>query len=94
MIQLSLGLPVLCPLQGEVASLIDKYGVGMRYGTDTGKTLYDCLQSLTTDTALQKSMSQNARALYAERFSFEMVYGGLVKHLETLANSHVVHDHP
>jgi len=84
---LSLGLPILSPLQGEVASLIAEYGVGMRYGTDTGKTLHDCIQALKQDAALQKSMSQKARALYAERFSFEMVYGGLVKHLEKMANS-------
>lgn len=83
---LSLGLPILSPLQGEVARLINDYGVGMRYGTDTGKTLYECITVLQGDAALQKKMSQNARALYAERFSFEMVYGGLVKHLEKLAN--------
>ena len=82
---LSLGLPILSPLQGEVASLIEEHGVGMRYGTDSGKTLYDCIQILTHDFALQKSLSQNARALYAGRFSFDMVYGGLVKHLEKLA---------
>jgi len=79
---LSLGLPILSPLQGEVALLISKYGVGLRYGMDKGRTLYDCIQSLTKDLSLRKSMSQKAYALYAERFSFEMVYGGLVKHLE------------
>lgn len=89
---LSLGLPILSPLQGEVASLISENGVGMRYGTDTGKTLHDCIQALLQDAALQKSMSQKARALYAERFSFEMVYEGLVKHLEKLARSWD-HDH-
>jgi len=81
---LSLGLPILSPLQGEVASLIADYGVGMRYGTDTGKTLHDCIQALMQDNTLQKTMAQNARSLYAERFSFEMVYGGLVKHLEKM----------
>jgi glycosyltransferase involved in cell wall biosynthesis len=90
---LSLGLPILSPLQGEVASLIAKHGVGISYGTDTGNTLYDCIQVLLQDIALQESMSQKARTLYAERFSFEMVYGGLVKHLELLANSRVVSDH-
>ena len=91
---LSLGLPILSPLQGEVASLISENGVGLRYGTDTGKSLYDCLESLTKDVALKRSMSQKARNLYAERFSFEMVYGGLVRHIEKLANSQVVHDYP
>jgi len=83
---LSLGLPILSPLQGEVASLIADYGVGMRYGTDTGKTLHDCIAALAQDTALQKRMSQNARSLYEKQFSFEMVYGGLVKHLEKMAS--------
>jgi glycosyltransferase involved in cell wall biosynthesis len=82
---LSLGLPILCPLQGEVASLITENGVGMRYGRDSGKSLHDCIQSLIVDAELQKRMSQKARALYAEQFSFDMVYGGLVKHLEKLA---------
>ena len=90
---LSLGLPILTPLQGEVASLIDEHGVGMRYGTDTGKTLHDCIQAVTSDTALQRNMSQKARELYDLHFSFEMVYGGLVKHLEKLANSRFNHDH-
>jgi glycosyltransferase involved in cell wall biosynthesis len=87
---LSLGLPILSSLQGEVASLISEHGVGMLYGADTGKTLHDCIQALMQDTTLEKRMSQNAGALYEARFSFEMVYGGLVKHLEMLANSRLV----
>jgi len=82
---LSFGLPILSPLCGEVASLIAENGVGMRYDTDTGKSLNDCIQTLVNDNALRKDMSQKARALYAKRFSFERVYGGLVKHLEALA---------
>ncbi len=91
---LSLGLPILSPLQGEVTSLISENGVGMRYGTDTGKSLYDCIRPLMQDADLQKRMSQKARTLYAERFSFEMVYGGLVKHLEMLASSQMERGNP
>jgi len=83
---LSLGLPILTPLQGEVASLIDEYGIGIRYGTDTGRSLYESIQLLTKDPVLQKSMSQKACALYREKFSFETVYGRLVKHLEKMAH--------
>lgn len=83
---LSLGLPILSPLQGEVASLINDHGVGLRYGTDLDKSLYECIQVLVNEPDLQIDMSQRARWLYAERFSFDMVYGGLVKHLEKLAN--------
>ena len=31
-------------------------------------------------------MKKNARALYIQEFTFERVYGGLVRHLETLAD--------
>jgi len=82
---LSLGLPILCPLEGEVASLIEEYDVGLRYGPGTGRTLYDCIKILKDDPELQKRMSQNARTLYEKRFFYEKVYGGLVKHLEEMA---------
>jgi glycosyltransferase involved in cell wall biosynthesis len=84
---LSLGLPILCSLRGQVASLIASHGVGLRYGSDTGRSLHDCIQLLTENTALQKSMSWKAHTLYSERFSFEMVYGKLVKHLEKLSQN-------
>ena len=84
---LSLGMPILSPLQGEVASLIDEHGVGFRYGGDTGKSLHDCIQALAIDAALQRNMSGKARTLYAELFSFDMVYGRLVKHLEKMATA-------
>jgi len=85
---LSLGLPVLSPLQGEVASLIDRYGVGMRYGGDTGTTLYDCIKALSGDESLREGLSNRARATYIDHFSFERVYGGLVNHLEGFVKDH------
>ena len=82
---LSFGLPILCPLQGEVASLITLHGVGLRYGTDSGKSLADCIEALITDPTKCQQISRNALDLYDERFSFERVYGGLVKHLEAIS---------
>lgn len=84
---LSLGLPILSPLQGEVANLIETYGVGLRYGTDSGRSLVECIEALISDQAFRQKMSNNALRLYRERFSYEMVYGGLVSHLEMLARS-------
>jgi len=91
---LSLGLPILSPLHGEVAKMISENGVGMRYGANTNKTLYECIFALTQDSTSQKEMSRKARALYAERFSFDMVYGGLVNHLEKLVGIRRGHDCP
>ncbi|MHB9111376.1 MAG: glycosyltransferase [Thermoleophilia bacterium] len=82
---LSLGLPILSPLQGEVANLISIHGVGLRYGTDSGKSLVQCIETLMDNPALRQQISRNALNLYQEKFSFKMVYGGLVKHLEVLS---------
>lgn len=81
---LSLGLPILSPLQGEVANLISTHEVGLRYGTDTGKTLFDCIKMMVDNPELQHQLSQNARRYFEEAFTYEKVYGGLVRHLENL----------
>lgn len=83
---LSLGLPVLSPLYGEVRSLISEFDVGLSYGSVTGKTLESCIDDLLAMPDLRKKLSDNASKLFENRFSFEAIYGGLVQHLELLAN--------
>jgi len=80
---LMLGLPILCPLDGEVATLIKSYNVGFTY--DDNVTLSDFIKSLINDDKLQKRMSNNARKLYDENFEFNKVYDSLVGHLENMA---------
>lgn len=82
---LSLGLPILSPLKGEVANLIDNQGVGLSYGTDSEKSLSECIERLMANPELRLQISANAFDLYKEKFSFKVVYGGLVKHLELLS---------
>jgi glycosyltransferase involved in cell wall biosynthesis len=86
---LSLGLPIVTSLRGEVASLIDQFGVGLIYGGDTRRTLYECLTTIVDNSGLQQRMSRQALALHDERFSYEKVYGGVVAHLERLATCYV-----
>lgn len=81
---LSLGLPILSPLQGEVASLISKHNVGMSYGKDFERSLVQCIEMLLKNPLLIENMSKNALDLYQEKFSFKIVYGNLVGHLEML----------
>ena len=83
---LSLGLPILSPLQGEVAELIASHGVGLRYGTDSGRSLVQCIELLMNNPPLRQQMSAKAFNTYREKFSFERVYGGLVAHLEWLSS--------
>jgi glycosyltransferase involved in cell wall biosynthesis len=82
---LALGLPILSPLQGEVTRLITGYDTGLVYGEGTGRTLADRVQELSDQPQRCAEMASNARRLYGERFSFETVYGALVRRMEELA---------
>ena len=83
---LSLGLPILSPLHGEVASLIKDHAVGLSYNGNSGRTLHECIEMLANKPGLQSALSANAHASYAESFEFGMVYGRLVRHLARLAD--------
>jgi glycosyltransferase involved in cell wall biosynthesis len=76
---------VLSPLKGEVMRLIQEHGTGLVYGTETGRTLAQCVREMVLQPQLRSTMADRARALYRSRFSFETVYGALVSHLERLA---------
>ena len=80
---LSLGVPILSPLKGEVASMIKKNNIGITYDSNTA--LIECINSLINNNFLQKKMSKNARMLYEKEFNFDNVYNKLVEHLENMA---------
>jgi glycosyltransferase involved in cell wall biosynthesis len=82
---LSLRLPLLSPLTGEVENLILKHKVGFHYEPEGDKTLYNCLLRLINEPRLRSDMSKNARKLYDTHFSYETVYSALVRHLELLS---------
>jgi len=79
---LMLGLPILSSLKGEVGTLLNEYNVGFSYRDSLD--LSECISSLIADNELQKSMSDNAKSLYASKFEFDKVYDSLAKHLEQL----------
>lgn len=81
------GLPILCPLEGEVADLISDYDVGLGYGGTAGRSLYDCIQILFEAPEMRDRMSRNALELHRGKYTYEKVYGGLVVHLERMAAS-------
>ena len=82
---LKLGLPLLSSLSGEVDAMIRAHGIGFSYAPDSGRTFTQAVDALIRDPAASQQMGARAKALYDERFSFERVYGGIVRHLEGLA---------
>ena len=80
---LALGLPILCPLKGEVSKLIKEYNIGFTYNNNT---LEECITSIILNKTLQKEMSINATKLYYQDFEFNKVYDNFVSHLEKIAS--------
>ena len=82
---MALGLPILSPLEGEVARLIAEHKTGLAYGQPGGHTLAQCIHALAGDPQLRESLADNAQRHYHAHFAFDTVYGGLVADLESLA---------
>ena len=84
---LSLGVPILSPLKGEVASMIKKMNVGITYNDKM--PLNESINLLITDKHLQQKMSNNAKILYDKEFNFDKVYDDLVIHLEKMTTKKI-----
>lgn len=79
---LSLGLPILSPLRGEVYNLINDNYVGFSYGEVSGLTLEECIEKLILNPTVKTTISNNGYKLFHEHFAFEKVYNSLVDHIE------------
>lgn len=84
---LSLGLPVLSGLSGEVAKLLTNEHVGVRYDAQEPRSLADGIEELVRNRMRAHTMGRAARALYESRYHHDKIYGQLVQHLERLAMS-------
>ena len=82
---MGLGLPILSSLSGEVGNLISRYNVGLGYGPMFGESLEKCIYDLSVTPGLFEKISKNSTGLFNEKYGFVSVYGGLVSHLEMLA---------
>lgn len=82
---LALGMPILTSLKGEVQSLVEGFGVGFVCQDKDGSSWYDHITSLLSTDGLAEDVSRKAFALFDDVFSFDKVYGGMVKVLEEIA---------
>ena len=81
---LRLGIPLLCPLKGEVKNLINSYNVGISY--TNSKSLSKSVELLIKNPLLKKKISNNSKKLYQDKFEFNKNYNRLVQNLEQLNN--------
>lgn len=81
---LSYGIPLVSSIDGLVQQLIATEGVGHHYSDPT--QLGEIITQLLSKPADVTAMRTRARALYDTRFSYDIVYSGLVDHMERLAS--------
>ena len=84
---LALGLPILSPLKGEVKNMILNNKLGLVYDEGSGESLSICILKLLDDDFIVNKFSNNSKKLYNEKYSYDHVYGNLVKHIETMAKN-------
>jgi glycosyltransferase involved in cell wall biosynthesis len=74
------GLPIITSLKGEVENIIKKYNVG--YFCDRNFTWHDQISSCLNDPIKRDLLSNNARKLYKDKFTSDIVYGEFVQFIE------------
>ena len=82
---LSLQQPIISPLKGEVKDLIINGKVGLFYDESDLDSLFNCLTHISSDKNLRLNISNNARQVYEDKFSYERVYGALSSRLASMA---------
>ena len=82
---LSLGMPVISSLKGEVENLIKNKKIGIFYNEKNVPELIDAIHLLLKDSEFRERLSESAKNLYEMDYSFERVYGELASNLEKIA---------
>ena len=91
---LSLGLPIITTLEGEVEKLLDMWRIGVFIShkdevlKETSNT-YNSLQSLIGDDNYFLQYKQNCINCYNNLFDFDKVYGNLILRMEEIATKNL-----
>lgn len=86
---LSGGLPIIaCPRKTTLTDLIIQENCGFCYDYGDAEGLADIIIELSQNEELQKTMSENARGLFLERFTAEKVYTDMMNHLQTIITAY------
>lgn len=78
------GLPILSSLNGELRELIESEGIGIYYKSGDVDSLIAAVSSLIARPEARLDMGKKARRLFDDRYSAEVIYPKIVRHLESL----------
>jgi len=85
---LSAGLPILSSLKGTLKELLSTNDCGITYENGDAEDLVSILVNLYDHPELIRKMSENAYALYKEKFIAEKVYNNMISHLELVCENY------
>jgi len=84
---MSAGLPVISSSKGALENLLSMHDCGITYQNGDAATLAAILHDLYKNRARLRELSNNALALFKDRFMAEKVYGEMCKYLELIAEN-------
>jgi len=79
------GLPIITSLSGYLGSLITEKDCGLIYETKNPKDLVEKICFVYKNREILKKMSENARTLYENELSADLVYNAYVKFIENVS---------
>lgn len=85
---LSAGLPIVSSLNGVLRDLLFTYDCGVTYANGNSDDLVSILVNLYDYPERLRKMSENAHALYKEKFIAEKVYNNMISHLELVCENY------
>lgn len=83
---LSLGMPIVTPLAGEVSRLIQSSNSGLIYDENISDSCFNALLEISNNLVIRLALTKNALDLFSEKFSGSKVYGEFVMHMERIAS--------
>jgi glycosyltransferase involved in cell wall biosynthesis len=84
---LSVGLPLISSLEGEMSELILRHHIGLNYRPGRGGELCQALESLLDNPDLRDKMSANARSFFKAYGDADKIYKDYAKHIEELVEA-------
>jgi glycosyltransferase involved in cell wall biosynthesis len=81
---ISLGLPVLSPLNGEVSSLIKNKKIGLHYKDGSSISLKKKIFEFLNDQKKLNLYSSNVKKIYKSDYNYNLVYKNAVKLIEKI----------